>query len=132
MITKREANRWLCVGAATFLLTSIGPGALGAATVRKPDLADAVQGTYFGDVISDSQGSSKSDVTVTVTRTGRNLVQITSDYSRLPEVSVHLTSAMGRILNGRGDTTFLYDRSKSPPHLDVSFHDEVSWSGERR
>ena len=53
-------------------------------------------------------------------------------YSRLPLVRVHLTSAMGKILNANGDTTFLYDRSKSVPHLDVSFHDEVSWSGERR
>ena len=64
-------------------------------------------------------------------RTGRNLVEVSSDYGRLPLVSVHLTSAMGRILNANGDTTFLYDRSKSPPHLDVSFHDEVSWSGQR-
>ncbi len=39
---------------------------------RKPDLADAVAGTYHGDVISDSKGSSRSNVTLTVTRTGPN------------------------------------------------------------
>ncbi len=100
--------------------------------VRKPDLGDAVQGAYFGDVISDSTGSSKSDVALTVTRVGKNLVQISSDYPRLPMVTVHLERAMDKIVNGRGDTAFVYDRAKSPAHLDVSFHNEVSWSGERR
>jgi hypothetical protein len=127
MITRRLALRLSWATAASALWRP----AL-ADTPRKPDLADAVEGAYFGDVISDSQGSSKNDVTITVRRVGRNLVEITSDYPRLPVVSVHLTSAMGRILNASGDTTFLYDRSKSPPHLDVSFHQEVSWSGERR
>jgi hypothetical protein len=99
---------------------------------RKPDLGDAAEGTYGGDVISDSQGSSQSGVTLTVTRIGKNLVRVTSDYARLPVVEVPLTSAMGKILQARGDTVFLLDRSKSPAHLDVSFHNEVSWAGERR
>jgi hypothetical protein len=99
---------------------------------HKPDLADAVQGSYFGDVISDSQGSGRSGVSITVTRVGKNLVQVTSDYPRLPEVTVKVERAMDKILQVTGDTTFLYDPDKSPPHLDVSFHNEVSWSGERR
>src|SRR3989442_1590696 len=44
-----------------------------------PDLGDVAQGTYMGDVIADSHGSSKSHVTVTVTRIGSNLVRMTSD-----------------------------------------------------
>jgi len=127
MITRRFALGLTWATAASALWRA----ALAAAP-RKPDLGDAVEGAYVGDVISDSQGSSKDDVRLTVRRIGRNLVEIASDYPRLPIVSVHLTSAMGRILNASGDTTFLYDRSKSPPHLDVSFHQEVSWSGERR
>lgn len=98
---------------------------------RKPDLADVAQGTYFGDVISDSRGSSQSDVTVTVSRIGKNLVRITSDYARLPAVEVPLTQAMDRILNARGPTTFVLDRSKSPNRLDISFMNEVSWAGQR-
>src|SRR5262245_10476100 len=47
-----------------------------------PDLGDVAQGTYVGDVISDSRGSSRSHVTVTVTRIGINLVRITSNYPR--------------------------------------------------
>jgi hypothetical protein len=99
---------------------------------RKPDLGDAAEGTYFGDVISDSKGSSRSDVTLTVTRIGANRVRITSDYPRLPVVEVALTRAMDKILNQGGATTFLLDRSKGEARLDVSFLTEVSWSGTKR
>ena len=96
---------------------------------RKLDLGDAAQGHYFGDVISDSKGSSRSGVSLIVTRVGKNLVSVTSDYGRLPQITVPLTLAMGRILQARGNSVFLLDRTKSPPHLDVSFNNEVSWSG---
>ena len=99
---------------------------------RKPDLGDAAEGTYEGDVISDSKGSSKSGVTLTVTRIGKNLVRVASDYPRLPVVEVPLTLAMGKILQARGDSVFLLDRAQSPAKLDVSFRNEVSWSGQRR
>jgi hypothetical protein len=106
--------------------------AAAAAPPPRPDLADAIAGGYGGDVISDSQGSSREGVSLTLTRTGPDTVQITSDYPRLPTISVHLTRAMGKILNDGGDTPLVYDPDKAPPHLDVSFHNEVSWSGERR
>ncbi len=99
---------------------------------RKPDLGDAAEGSYQGDVISDSKGSSRSGVTLTVTRIGKNLVRVTSDYPRLPVVEVPLTLAMGKILQARGDSVFLLDRSQTPAKLDVSFFNEVSWSGLRR
>ena len=99
---------------------------------RKPDLGDAAEGTYGGDVISDSKGSSQSGVTLTVTRIGKNLVRVTSDYPRLPVVEVPLTLAMGKILQARGNSVFLLDRSHAPAKLDVSFNNEVSWSGFRR
>ncbi len=99
---------------------------------RKPDLADAAEGQYFGDVISDAKGSSQSDVTLTVTRVGPNLVRISADYARLPVVQVPLTQAMGKILQARGDSVFLLDRSQTPAQLDVTFLGEVSWSGKRR
>ena len=99
---------------------------------RKPDLGDAAEGTYEGDVISDSKGSSRSGVTVTVTRIGKNLVRVTSDYPRLPVVEVPLTLAMGKVLQARGDSVFLLDPAKSPPSLDVTFNGEVSWSGTRQ
>ncbi len=99
---------------------------------RKPDLGDAAEGTYFGDVISDSKGSTKSDVTLTVTRIGPNRVRVTSDYSRLPTIEIGLESAMGKILARGGTHTFLLDRQKDTTKLDVSFNNEVSWSGTKR
>ena len=99
---------------------------------RKLDLADVAQGHYFGEVISDSKGSSKSGVTLTVTKAGKNRVRITSDYARLPVVEVTMEKVMDKIMNAGGSTVFLLDRSKSPPRLDVSFLNEVSWSGERQ
>lgn len=101
-------------------------------TTRKPDLADLSEGTYFGNVISDSKGSSKSDVTLNVVRIDRNLVRITSDYARLPVVEVPLTRAMDQILMARGNTVFNLEMKKSPAQLGVSFNNEVSWAGARR
>lgn len=116
---------------STALVPTLGRAQTESPT-RKPDLGDAAQGTYFGDVISDSKGSSKSDVTLTVTRIGKDRVKVSSDYARLPEVEVPLTRAMDKILNARGSTTFLLDRGKGATRLDVSFLGEVSWSGTSR
>jgi len=99
---------------------------------RRLDLADVAQGVYEGDVISDSKGSSKADVKLTVTRIDVDKVRITSDYPRLPSIDVPLQLAMGRIISRKGDSPFVLDRSNDPPHLDVSFHNEVSWAGARR
>ncbi|HEY3948567.1 hypothetical protein [Phenylobacterium sp.] len=103
-----RTRRVVLVGAAIALLAA---AASAAAPQRKPDLADAVAGSYAGDVISDSKGSSQSGVTLTLTRTGPNTVQITSSYPRLPVVSVGLTAAMSKIVMKSGDTAFVYDRA---------------------
>jgi hypothetical protein len=94
---------------------------------HKPDLADAVGGVYHGDVTSDSQGSSRENVTLTLTRVGPDEVSISSDYPRLPVVTVRLERAMSQIVNRGGSTPVVYNAGK----LDVSFNDEVSWSGHR-
>jgi hypothetical protein len=86
---------------------------------RKPDLADYAAGTWEGDVTSDMRGSSQSDVVVTVTRVGKNLVEVSSDYDRLPTVRVPLTNAAGSIVHARGDTTFLIERNRDANRLDL-------------
>ena len=123
----------------TVLGLALAAGAFGAlaqsaggSRERQPDLGDVAEGRYFGDVISDSKGSSRNDVTLTVTRTGLNRVRITSDYPRLPVVEVSLQRALDKIVQSRGDTVFLYDWSKKPAKLDVSFNNEVSWSGSKQ
>ena len=122
------------LAALLLVLPAVAPAtaAQRANIVRKPDLGDAVAGTYFGNVISDSKGSSHADVTITVVRTGINQIAVSSDYPRLPPITVRLNRAMDKILAAGGDSNFLYDPAKTPPHLDISFHNEVSWSGERR
>ncbi len=99
---------------------------------RKPDLADMLAGTWAGDVISDSKGSSRSDVTLTIERTGPNTVKITSDYRRLPVITVPVEKVMTMVMNRGGNSTFLYDPTRTPPKLDVSFNSEVSWSGAKQ
>jgi hypothetical protein len=100
---------------------------------RKPvvDLADAVVGTYDGDVISDSRGSSRSGVTITVTKAGPGTVMVSSSYKRLPAFTVRLTRAMQTIQQANGDNVFLIDQAKSPWSLDVTV-DGASWSGQKR
>lgn len=129
-MTRRRFAVVLLATSAAALWSMLAANAQSDPPTRPPDLADAAAGTYVGDVISDSKGSSKSDVTLTVTRIGKNLVRVTSDYPRLPTVDVALTSAMGKILQQRGNTVFLLDRAKAS--LDVSFMNEVSWAGTRR
>jgi hypothetical protein len=99
---------------------------------HKPDLADAVQGTYFGDVTSDAAGSTRAGVMLIVTRVGPNRVKVVSDYSRLPEITVPLERAMDKIVQSKGDSVFLFDPDKRPRGLAVTFGDQAVWSGVAR
>lgn len=101
-----------------------------AAPAHKPDLADRVAGTYNGDIISDARGSSKSGVTITVTRTGPNKVEVKSSHARIPTVTIPLEKAMDAILAASGPYVFLLDTVRSPGKLDLTI-DDASWSGHR-
>ena len=101
-----------------------------AAPARKADLADRVAGTYKGAVVSDACGSSRDDVTITVTRTGPNKVEVKSDYPRIPTVTIPLEKAMDAILAASGPSVFLLDTVRSPDRLDLTI-DDASWSGTR-
>jgi hypothetical protein len=96
----------------------------------RPDLADQAAGSFFGDVISDARGSSRSGVRITVTKIGPNKVKVAADYKRLPPFTATLTRAMHTIQNSDGAAVFLLDLSKSPQGLDLTV-DDASWSGTR-
>jgi hypothetical protein len=100
------------------------------APARKGDLADRVAGTYKGAVVSDARGSSRDDVTITVTRTGPNRVEVKTDYARIPTVTIPLEKAMDAILAASGPSVFLLDTVRSPDRLDLTI-DDASWSGTR-
>jgi hypothetical protein len=95
-------------------------------------LADLVVGTYAGDVVSDSKGSSRSDVTLTVTKLDKSTVRVTSDYPRLGAVDVTLTRIGSRIVSASGDTTLLLDLEQHPPTLAYNPHGEVAYHGSKR
>ena len=89
--------------------------------VRKSvELADSVAGTYYGDVVSDSKGSSQSAVTVTIAKVNKRRVRITSDYEKLGAVEVDLTKAGSVILSASGDLVLSLDLAKNPPRLDYN------------
>jgi len=130
----RVSLRVGAIGVAAIALSASAFASAGSShpTPRKPvpDLADTVKGDYYGDIISDSRGSSQSDVTVTVTKVARNTVKVVSS-ERLPAFTVHLTRAMQTIQQASGDNVFLVDQSKNPWSLDVTV-DGASWSGTKR
>jgi hypothetical protein len=115
---------------AMALAACLSAGAAAAPAKPRPDLADIAQGVYYGDVISDARGSSRSDVTITVTKTAPMTVQVSSDYPRLKTFTARLTRAMQTIQNAGGSEVFLLDLAKSPPRLDVTV-DDASWSGSK-
>ena len=85
-------------------------------------------------MISDSRGSSRSGVTITISKTGPATVQIVSSYRRLPTVSTRLERVMDTV-QASGTATgplevFLLDTTKSPLRLDLTI-DGASWSGEK-
>ncbi len=93
--------------------------------------ADIAAGNYFGEIISDTRGSSRSGVRITVTKIGPNRIRISADYPRLPSFEAGLTRAMDTIQNASGDQVFLLDLSNNPPSLHVTV-DDASWAGTRQ
>ena len=91
-----------------------------AAPKRKPDLADAVAGTYEGKVTADARGSSGTEVEIVVKRVGKNLVEVSCDYDRVPTVRIPLIRAMTTIMYGSGHNGFLIEQHKDPRRLDLS------------
>jgi hypothetical protein len=96
-----------------------------------PDLATTLEGVWYGNVVADAKGSSRSDVMVTIRRTSRNTIAITSDYARLPAVTVPLTRAMQTILSAEGDTVVVYDPERDPNLLGITFDGTAAWWGKR-
>lgn len=115
------------------LLAVFAPLSLASAAPpeRKPDLADLVAGTYYGDIISDARGSSKSGVTITVTRIGKDRVAIACDCTRIPKVEIPIERAMDAILASNGPHVFLIENQRDPRRLSLTI-DDASLSLEKQ
>lgn len=117
----RKSPVWLLrLMLAVLLPASI---AVAAPPERKPDLADSVAGTYVGDIISDARGSSKSGVTITVTRAGKDKVAISCDCSRIPKVEIPIERVMDAILASSGPYVFLIELQRDPGRLGLTIDD---------
>ena len=117
-------------GAAALPAPAQGQRAGGMVRSARADFADMAAGRYFGDVISDARGSSRSAVRVTVSKIGPNRVHVSADYARLPVFTAQLTRAMDTLQNVGGSAVFLLDLSKNPRTLMVTV-DGASWAGAR-
>jgi TIR domain len=95
-------------------------------------LADLVIGTYFGDVISDSKGSSRSDIGVTITKLDRHTVRVSSDYHRLGTVDVILTRVGNKIFSAEGGSPFIVDLDRNPPTLAFNPRNELAYAGTKQ
>ena len=96
------------------------PAAAPAQAQQAQDLADFAQGTWHGDVTSDVRGSSRGGVTIVVRKVGRNLVEISCDYDRIPTVRVAIEPASDMIVSATPGITFLIERGRDPNRLDLS------------
>ncbi len=129
----RLAPRLLVLRLLALTIAVLAPISLASAAPaeRKPDLADLVAGTYSGDIISDARGSSKSGVTITVTRVAKDRVSIACDCARIPKVEIPIERAMDAILASSGPHVFLIETQRNPRRLSLTI-DDASLSVEKQ
>ena len=98
----------------------------------KPDLANAIEGTWSGNIISDVRGPSRKGVAVLVTRTGSNTVSVKVSQ-RIPPRTYRLKRYADTIQNvpDASNEILLYESAKDPQMLSLSI-DDASWSGFRQ
>jgi TIR domain len=95
------------------------------------DLADLVAGVYHGDVVSDSKGSSMSNVTLTITKLSQRKVRVASDYQRLGVVEIELNRVGNTIQSTGGRSLLLLEMEKKPPRLSFNPDGGVAYVGQR-
>ena len=108
-----------------------GSGAVNGGT-RQASLADKVAGTYLGAVVSDSKGSSRSDISVTLQALASNRVRASSGYERIGSVDIELTQIGTQVLSVGGDSTLIVDLGVTPPTLLLNPRGELAFHGARQ
>ena len=106
--------------AAPLPLIAPSPAVAANPVQKKLDLADRVVGIYEGAVTSDSRGSSRNNITITITKIGRNMVEISCDYARIPSRRIQLEQVADSIQAVSGsDITFLVELQRDPNRIDL-------------
>lgn len=92
-------------------------------------LAASVVGTYLGDVVADSKGSSRRQVVVSVTPLADGKVRIASSYERIGSVDVELQQVGDTITNVGSEHVLRVDLSAKPRALEWNPHHELAYAG---
>ena len=100
--------------------------------VDETPLSTLAAGTYFGRVTSDSQGPSRSNITVILTPLGDNAVRLTSPYARIETLDIELTRIGDKLYHSGGDTVLILDLTVEPPQLAVNPHNSLAYVGIKR
>jgi len=144
----RQARRWLgMLGAIVMIVATLAAGVYwGLMRAAQPSLsnearksevkesveiADLVAGTYYGDVVADSKGSSQTGVTVTIAKVGKRRVRITSDYERLGDEEVDLSTVGNVIVSTGNGASLSLDVDQTPPRLDYNPGGVAYWGQKR-
>jgi hypothetical protein len=110
--------------------TGGGPGA--AAVAGPGALVDTIVGTYLGEVIADSKGSSRSGVSVRLEKLSADTVRVSSPYARIGSLDISVMPMQGKVSNAGGDTPLLVDLEASPPTLVLDPRGELAFRGTRQ
>jgi hypothetical protein len=115
--------RALCLVVLTPLLMPAIASAAPPAKAKPVDYAAQVAGVWRGDVTSDARGSSRTGVTVTITRIGPNRIELSCDYARIPTVQMVLGRYADSLQPVSGPYVFLIDLARDPNRLDLTIDD---------
>jgi TIR domain len=99
------------------------------ALLNQTALANAVVGTYLGDVIADSKGSSRRQVVLSVTPLADGKVRIASSYERIGSVDVELEQVGDTITNVGTEHVLRVDLSAKPRAIEWNPHHELAYAG---
>jgi hypothetical protein len=126
--------KWAAVSAIAIVISMAAYWGLLSREDHTPpadNLADRVAGIYHGDVVSDARGSSRSDVTLTITKLSPRKVRVESDYKRLGTIEIDLTRVGKTIQSAGGRSLLLLDMEQNPPRLSFNPDGDVAYVGSR-
>jgi hypothetical protein len=96
------------------------------------DLASLVVGHYEGDVLSDSKGSSRRHVPLSITQVDGVTVRVSSSEPRIGTLDIRIYRYENRILADGGDSSFIVDLDRRPPVLLFNPHGELAYSAVKK
>jgi hypothetical protein len=108
------------------------PAATPATGGHPSAFVDAIVGTYVGEIIADSKGSSRSGVSVRLDKLSADTVRVSSSHARIGSLDITVMPMAGKVSNAGGGTPLQVDLEASPPTLVLDPHGELAFRGIRQ